>query len=456
MPIILSLDIGTSKLAAVAFDCSERRNVAVFSTANAATVAGLAVGLHEQDPRSIYRDCLELLKRLLGSGLFEPSEVIGIALSGQMHGVLLVDRALEPLTNLITWCDQRAAGLCASLDRATWPAERAGCYLHPGYGGATLAVLAAERRIPGGALALSIADYVAAKLCGVAATELTQAAAWGIADLRRGAWDEELLARLSIPRGILPEIRSRSQGLGRLTASLGSGLSAGLPVHSPIGDNQASYIGAGADAGAGATARAVLINLGTGGQISIPSEAYAFKVELETRPLPAGGYLLVGASLCGGRSYAMLKDFFRATLREFGGREPDDAELYEVMNRLAAAEPGQGAERLRVDTRFAGTRMDPSFRGRIEGIGIDGLTPAALCRGVALGMVRELTEQVPAELRRGLGRVLASGNAVRSNPLVQRLIGEELGLPCLLSTEREEAATGAALVAANSSNRKDH
>jgi sedoheptulokinase len=448
MRVILSLDIGTSKIAAVAFDCLNRKNLAVLSIANAATVAGLTSGRHEQDPRAIYRDCLELLGRLLGCGEFAPGDVAALAVAGQMHGLLLVDRGLEPLGNLVTWCDQRATGLTSSLDRATWPTRRTGCYLHPGYGGATLAFLAAENRLPDGAVALSIADFVAARLCGVAATESTQAAAWGILDLRRGGWDEELVARLSIPRGVLPEIRTRSRELGTLRAGLGRDLSlpGELLVFSPLGDNQASYIGScGLEGLAGARERTLLLNLGTGGQISIPSADFAFTGELETRPMPFGGYLLVGMSLCGGRSYAILKDFFRAILREFAGQNPGDDQLYEVMNRLASAEPGTVAA---VDTRFAGTRMDPSIRGSIVDIGIGDLSPAALSRGVALGMVRELTSQIPGEMLRGLDRVLAGGNAVRSNPAVQRLIAEELGLPCELAAEKEEAATGAALVAA--------
>ena len=250
----------------------------------------------------------------------------------------------------MTWRDRRASGLVSSIDRATWPVGRTGCYLHPGYGGATLAALAMEGLIPTGTVALDMADFVAAKLTGIAAADPTMAASWGIMDLRRGEWDEELLSRLRIPREALPPIVTGSRPLGRLVVDLG--LPLGVPVYPPVGDNQASYIGA-----AGLEGRLLLLNLGTGGQISIPSAVFEFRHEFETRPLPTGGYLMVGASLCGGGAYAILKEFFRATLREFAGMEFADADLYRVMNRLSAS----GAKALPVDTRFAGTRADPGY-----------------------------------------------------------------------------------------------
>ena len=206
-----------------------------------------------------------------------------------------------------------------------------------------------EGLIPTGTVALDMADFVAAKLTGIAAADPTMAASWGIMDLRRGEWDELLLAYGF--RGAVPPIVTGSRPLGRLVVDLG--LPLGVPVYPPVGDNQASYIGA-----AGLEGRLLLLNLGTGGQISIPSAVFEFRREFETRPLPTGGYFMVGASLCGGGAYAILKEFFRATLREFAGMEFADADLYRVMNRLSAS----GAKALPVDTRFAGTRATRDTR----------------------------------------------------------------------------------------------
>lgn len=437
MNIVLSLDIGTSKLAAVAADCASRRLVARESVPNPAKVEGCGEGRHEQDPEATWQTCLGLLRRLCASGAFDPRMASTLALAGQMHGVLLVDSACRPLTNLITWCDRRAETLPDAVAHETWPAERTGCFLHAGYGNATLAALAATGAIPAGARAMSIADYVAARLTGVMATDVTHAASWGLCDLHVRRWDEELVARLGLPPGLLPEIRPDLAELGFVRADLD--LPPQVMVRLPIGDNQASYIGA-----CGFDGDALLLNLGTGGQISLPIPSFACCEGMETRPMPFGGFLLVGASLCGGRAYAVLEQFFRETLTAFTGCAPSSGELYAAMDRLAAAATGE----LVVDTRFAGTRLDPAARGRIEGIGLENFTPGALARGVTRGMIRELAAMVPAERRGSYARVVVSGNAIRRNPLAMPFVSEAFDLPCTAAETPEEAAAGAAWAAA--------
>ena len=437
MAVVLSLDIGTSKLAAVAGDCASRRLMARESVPNPATVEGCGEGHHEQDPEAAWEACLGLLRRLCASGAFDPRTVRTIALTGQMHGVMLVDSACRPRSNLITWCDRRAGTLPAVVAREAWPTERTGCFLNAGYGGATLAALAAAGSIPAGARALTIADYVAARLSGVVATDVTHAASWGLCDLRRRRWDEELVVRLGLPPGLLPEIRPDLAELGPLRGDLG--LPPQVTVRLPIGDNQASYLGA-----CGFGGDALLLNLGTGGQVSLPIPAFACCTGMETRPLPFGGFLLVGASLCGGRAYALLERFFRETLAAFTGRAPSPGELYGVMDRLAAAATGE----LIVDTRFAGTRLDPAVRGRIDGIGLDTFTPGALARGVTRGMIRELAVMVPDDRRGSCARIVVGGNAIRKNPLAMPFVSEAFGLPCVAVETPEEAAAGAAWAAA--------
>ncbi len=439
MNIILSLDIGTSKIAATAFDCGIRKNVAVVSAANQATVNGLPAGKHEQFPEIIFKQCLKLLQQIIESGEFSVDTVKAIAVSGQMHGVLLIDKTLKPLTNLITWCDQRACELTADIDRSNWPIERIGCYLHPGYGGATLAALAYKNQIPSGATALTIADYVVAKLSGIIATESTHAASWGIVDIRNKCWDMEIIERLQIPVEILPEIKSSSNVLGNLTCNIG--LSQDTKICSPLGDNQASFIGT-----CGLKNDMLLLNLGTGGQISLPCKEFSVNKSLETRPMPFDGFLMVGASLCGGRSYALLKDFFMETIYRFTGKKLTDSELYRIMDNLTL----ETKQALTVDSRFAGTRMNPLIRGAVTSIGVDNFTPEALSLGVMQGMVKELCKMVPMEMLENFTKVMASGNAVRKSPLARNLVSMELGLTCELAKGKEEAAAGAALAAAKS------
>ena len=82
------------------------------------------------------------------------------------------------------------------------------------------------------------------------------------------------------------------------------------------GDNQASFLGA-----AGDEENILLVNMGTGGQISVLSSQYFSGDGIEARPFLNRKYLLAGASLCGGKAYALLEQFFRKIVKEATGQE---------------------------------------------------------------------------------------------------------------------------------------
>jgi len=455
---VLSLDIGTSNLCVMALSCDSLQPVAICSEVNDAEIKNLTAGYHEQDPLRIRDLCFGLIQKLLSEKEVCENEVVGIGITGQMHGVLLVNSDLEPQSwgllpesNLITWRDQRTLasdkpGYISEAVEALGPEirQRTGCHLHAGYGGATLHWLSKNNKLSEGTVALTIADYVAVCLTGVIATEATHAASWGIFNPQKSMWDAEVVDKLGITKDVLPEVNSTAQSLGTIRSALAKqlGLGNNVQVCSPVGDNQAGIIGA-----AGFAGDAAVLNLGTGGQISIPQKEYKFVETLETRPMPFGGFILVGASLCGGWAYTYLQKFIQATVREFAAVELSDEEIYNRMNAIAA-ETEEGASGITVDTRFSGTRLEPNLRGSISGIGVDNFTVANLARGFVEGMVRELAEMSSTADVKDFTRIIASGNAVRRNPVVPDVIESIFGLPCYISTNREAAALGAAYSAA--------
>ncbi|NQT18429.1 MAG: hypothetical protein HQ592_01900 [Planctomycetes bacterium] len=449
MSVVVVLDIGTSKLCALALCTKTARPLAVRSCANNADVEGLPAGRHEQNPARIAADCRRLLKEVLAET--PGAEVAGIGFSGQMHGVLLVDKANRPLTNLITWRDQRTleqekpGSLNGALERLNADTtRRAGCKLSAGYGGATLHWLAANGQLRAGCIALTIADFVAASLSGAACTEPTHAASWGILDAASREWDAASIARLGIPAHVLPAIRPSGAPTGEVLADVAIqlGLPPGVKVSAPVGDNQASVIGA-----AGLSGKAAVVNLGTGGQVSVPCDEYMYVAELETRPMPIDGYILVGASLCGGWSYAYLNRFYRELVQQIAGVNMTEADIYASMNALAAAAPDGSAD-LKADTRFSGTRADADLRGCFADIDCANLTAANMTRAVLEGMVGELADVGRLCGLGHLSHIVAGGNAVRRNPLVVTIIEKAFGLPCRLGQAGEDAAMGAALCTA--------
>lgn len=449
--MILSVDLGTSKLCAAVVDPHTGRALAVRSCANDADVAGLADDLHEQDPVRTRDLCLDLIRQVSRDEAVAGQPVDAIGVSGQMHGVLLVDRELRPLTNLITWRDRRTAreelpgSITESLGLLDVGAEqRTGCRLAVGYGGAAIRWLDRNQLLPSGCTALTIAGYIAASLTGVKAIDETHAASWGILDLARNAWDEECLSRLGIRSEVLPPIKLSGQPLGDMTHDRRRelGIEGRAIFCSPVGDCQASVIGC-----AGFAADTVILNLGTGGQISVPGENRGLSLFLDAWPMPFGGFLQLGAVLCGGWSYAYLRRFFQDTVRELCGIELSDEETYTRMNALAAsAEPGAGG--LVVDTRFSGTRKDGSVKGSVDHIDTSNLGPGNLCLALLEGLVRELHSLYLTSTSRDAKRLIASGNAVRKNPVLRSVISGMFDLECLMSNLPEEATRGAAYAAA--------
>ena len=145
----------------------------------------------------------------------------------------------------------------------------------------------------------------------------------------------------------------------------GPGEFRGVPVYAAIGDNQASVLGA-----AGKEPGSILVNMGTGGQISVVTDRMIRIPGIETRPFLDGTYLLAGSSLCGGRAYAVLEKFFRL-YAEAAGME--DRAQYDIMDKILRT--AQGEDKLQVRTTFQGTRTDPGLLGSIEGIREENFTP---------------------------------------------------------------------------------
>jgi sedoheptulokinase len=451
MTTIVSLDIGTSKLCALALNIETLEPLAVHSITNDADILDLPEDFHEQDSTRLRDRAFELLAKLLADTAVRRQDIAGLSITGQMHGVLLVDPDLRPTTNLITWRDRRVlqAGKPGCLDEARQAVDaagsrRAGCRLCAGYGGATLYQLARNGGLSKHVAAMTIADYVAACLTGVIAMEPTHAASWGLLNLRSRQWDSEIIRHLGLPSEILPPIRSISAPPARVRADLAQSL--GLPPAAqlcmPIGDNQASIIGV-----AGLARDVAVVNLGTGGQVSIFQSGPGWVDGFETRPMPFGGYVLVGASLCGGWSYAYLRRFIQELVRQFTGVELDRSTVYERMNRLAADSPAN-AGGLTVNPYFSGRRDDPDLRGTVLGIDTQNLTAGNLARAFIEGMVRELADLFHAADTAGVARIAASGNAVLENDLVRETIEAFFGRRCCRSPHQEEAAFGAAYAAA--------
>lgn len=117
---------------------------------------------------------------------------------------------------------------------------------------------------------------------------------------------------------------------------------------------------------------------------------------------------------------------------------------YAVMERLL--EDRTEVEKLTVDTRFSGTRTDPERRGKIEDISTENFTPAALIYGVLDGMTEELYDMyhtIAAGTGQKKTKLIASGNGIRKNKWLQKIMSHKFQMALQLAEYEEEAAVGA-------------
>ena len=386
-----------------------------------------------QDVARIEETAFSALEELLS--LYPDVSAIGV--TGQMHGILYLDENGTPLSPLYTWQDGR--GDLPYLDGesyASYLSKKTGYALATGYGCVTHFYNQENGLVPEGAVVFStIHDYIAMRLSGLTrpVTDPTDAASFGLFDVEAGAFDASALKAVGIESSMLPAL-SDGVFIGKYQGK--------IAVAAAIGDNQASFLGT-----TGGKREGMLLNVGTGSQFSAYSDAYIAADALETRPFPGGGYLLVGASLCGGRAYALLEKFFRETALMLG---VDCARAYDAMDALAAkSEPI--SDPITVTPLFSGTRKDPSLRGSIENLSTENFTPRHLITGMMEGMARELYEMYRSYLASGgtPSTLYGSGNGLRVNPYLQKCFEKLFETPLTLSSAKEEAATGAALYAAN-------
>ena len=159
-----------------------------------------------------------------------------------------------------------------------------------------------------------------------------------------------MISKLGLRTDIFPPILKSGAVAGGLTAEAAKalGLKEGIPVCVACGDNQAGFAGSVAD-----PPDSILVNIGTGAQVSAWVPGCPSAENLDTRPHLDGGFLLVGAPLCGGVSYAFLRDFLLAVGRELFRRARGRGHLREDE------QPG-GRRARRAPTGCAASRCSPA------------------------------------------------------------------------------------------------
>lgn len=430
----LGIDIGTTTISAAVIDPAANTVLTTRTVPNDSFIRTERSWEKIQDAEKICAKVFGLADELLKTH----QEIESIGLTGQMHGIVYVDRQGECIGPLYTWQDERGALPCSCYGGKSvcdLLSETYGIRIYPGYGLATHLYNQVSGLVPERAVKIcTIMDYIGMKMTGRREPLMhsSNAASLGMFDVRERCFMRGIIRDAGIQEDLLPETSDEFAVLGKYR---------GRKVSLAIGDNQAGFLGAVDDID-----HTVLLNMGTGGQISVWSDTFFEGRGIEARPFLPGKYLLVGASLCGGRAYAMLERFFRLYCEGAGMKETDH---YAVMERLMDQRMEEMAQerKLSVTTTFSGTREEPLKRGMIGDIDVDNFTPGNLIRGFLDGMAEELHgmyeemvcgTELPAEM------LILSGNGFRKNRHLRRIAEEKFGIKAVLAECCEEAACGAA------------
>jgi sugar (pentulose or hexulose) kinase len=457
--LFIGVDIGTTKIAVLLLDTSSGNIKVIRVVPNSPETTDAqhkARGWSEWDAEKTVELTYEAMAKATVHTAAQ--EIEGIGVTGQMHGTVLVSSDRRVLTPLIGWqdrrCDEKVHGKNVSyIDRMTELAgkdgfSREGCHPATGYMGSTLFWLKENRAMPSEtAIACFLPDYVVMEMTAQPpVTDPTNAGSSGIFDVISREWDYALIRKLKLQYDLLPKVRNSGEVLGGLTAEAAkkTGLRQGTPVCVACGDNQASFLGSVAS-----PRKDALVNIGTGGQVSIWVPEYTSARGVDTRCYFDEKYLLVGAGTCGGRSYALLKRFFLQIGRAFFGAKGDE-ELYDEMTRLATEAP-PNSEELRFEPLFTGTRLNPALRGALQGMSESNFTPGHLARALLEGVAGRFKDLYDAMLHSHVSpriRLVGSGNGVRKNALLAKILSDKFSMPLLIPMNTEEAALGAAMLSA--------
>lgn len=431
--LTLGIDLGTTKIALVLFHPHSPEKNRILSRASGAALPG-APESAQQDYRKMEETVFDLLSQFPRQEL---ERVGAIGVTGQMHSVVLWNETeISPVT---TWQD-RSAGAAGVLESFR---QRSSCPLADGFGAVTLALLALRGELAKWQFCGTPADLLAVRMTGPnrsAEMDPTFAASWGIYDPETKDWKQKAVRALGIPPALLPAVKP-SGSIAGWTQHV-PGLPDGVPLLLPLGDNQASIFATAEDPD-----RELFLTIGTGAQLSCTTDG---RIPLprctELRPYLRGQQLATTAPLCGGRAWAWLGDTVNAMLKELGLPPFPEKELLNRLDEMAFR--AEKASPLTVSPHFLGERNAPSLRGSIEGITLNNLTLPNLAAGLARGIIRQLAEGIPDGLRNGRERIIGSGNGLRLCRFLQQAVEEEFHLPLLFRDLREEAATGAARLAA--------
>jgi sugar (pentulose or hexulose) kinase len=378
----IGLDLGTTSIKGAILDVNEMQIRETLALPFPHLVQGLGPGYSEVEPREVLSAVRLIIRQLLS----HTTRCSGLVMCSQMHGLVVVNEIGEPVSNIITWRDDRAlqphysgAGTFYDvLSNAIGQSDklRVGNNLAPNR---PLTVLYTEIEkskhgdtvsFPSNAIPMSLPDLVLSSLCHSSpCTDVTNAAASSVFDWRAFDWHHEIISTLGLNRLNWPRIAKFGEIVGYYEIDRHR-----VPCHLPIGDQQCSLLGSLLAEGE------LSLNISTGSQVSMISKQLNLSESFQTVPYFDGTFLKTVVNVPAGRALNALISLL-SELARAGGFVLDDPWTY-IEHAVALT----GDTNMTVDLAFFPSSCGD--RGSIQNITEDTLTIGHLFAAAFKGMAR--------------------------------------------------------------------
>ena len=408
----------------------------------------------EQDPLDWWQATLDAVRKVLRTPGVKQDEIKGVGLTGQMHGVVLLDEKNEVLRPSLIWCDQRSQAQC------DWITERVGAErlieltCNPALTGFSAPKLLWVRDNEPSIFEqakkfLLPKDYIRFKLTGEFASEVSDASGTLLFDVRQRRWSAEVLHDLELDRSLLPDVYESVVVSGRVNREAARLM--GLPEDIPV-------VGGGGDQAAGAVGNGVVESGIVSSTIGSSGVVFAFTEQPNLDPrgrmqtfchAVPGKWHVMGVTQGAGLSLRWFRDQCGGAEMLVGRHVGEDP--YELLTKEAARAEA-GCEGLLFLPYLMGERaphLDPNAKGVFFGLTgrhVRSHMIRAIMEGVAFSL-RDSLEIIQKEMGIPVTQVRASGGGARSE-LWRQIQADIFRTEIVTINSTEGPAYGAALLAA--------
>lgn len=449
MAYVIGVDCGTSGTKTVLFDetgkviASKTIEYPMYQPKN---------GYAEQDPADWANAMINTIKAVMAESGVSKDDVKGIGISGQMHGLVMLDKDNNVLRKSIIWCDQRTAKEVEEMNQKLGEKKLIKITANPALTGWTAAkILWVKNNEPEiyskCAHILLPKDYLRLILTGEYATEVSDASGMQLLDVANRCWSDEVLNALDIDKNLLGKVYESCEVTGTVTKEMAeqTGLKEGTIVVGGAGDNAAAAVGTGVvkDGKAFTTIGTSGVVFAHTSNISIDQKG---RVHTCCAAVPNAWHVM-GVTQGAGLSLKWFRDNFCESEMETAklmGVDP-----YYLMDKQADTVP-VGANRLLYLPYLMGERtphLDPDARGVFFGLSAMH-TKKDMLRAVLEGVSYSLRDcvEVFKQMNINVSDMMACGGG-GSSPLWRSMLADLYNCPVKTVASKEGPALGVALLA---------